>query len=488
MNRKKTKSESNWFRLLVFPCAALLLLILAWIFGAKGPWKLVFSLLSFLVSAAGLRQELLDAVRARDFRSGLLLLVAAGIICLCTGKAVCAALAMLLRLLASLVLPRLRSGVEQLLDTRRKLNPLREQLPVGKKEAALVHSHEQLLNNYLTYLMVLLAALVAVLSVLIGKTSLGEALSRSAVILALGGTFPLFAAFPLNDYAAALSAGESGVLFRRDTLTRLMGLKLACVSTLEPTVVGSVAVFPVRPEAVGAELMLRLAVTACTDTGMAASEKLAAVSKSISVAEIQRQELPDLGVVARFKDLAVLAGSAEFMKRSGLSVLPFPENPQVLHMGVNGHYVGCIDFTESQQAESSGKAMDDAGFFCFKDAGEADEKRLPGEKLLYLHPASETMSGQKEDLNAFVGVADRFDQITVERSGKAGVSALMEQLGHARLGRKGILLTTLIVKAFLLLLTVFGICPLWLAVLLEAAATAFTYRYCVHLLDYIPKY
>ena len=50
------------------------------------------------------------------------------------------------------------------------------------------------------------------------------------------------------------------------------------------------------------------------------------------------------------------------------------------------------------------------------------------------------------------------------------------------------LLVTLIVKAFLLLLTVFGICPLWLAVLLETAAVAFTYRYSVHLLDYIGKY
>ena len=83
---------------------------------------------------------------------------------------------------------------------------------------------------------------------------------------------------------------------------------------------------------------------------------------------------------------------------------------------------------------------------------------------------------------------DRFDQITLERCGRAGIGALMEQLDNARLGRKGILLVALIVKAFLLLLTVFGICPLWLAVLLEAAGIAFSYRYSVHLLDYIGKY
>ena len=488
MKREKSSAEKGWIELLVFPCAALILLILAWIVGTKGPWRLILSLLSFLVSLYALREELIAALRTRDFRSGLLLLTAAGILCICTGKAGAAALAMLIRLIGALLLPKLRSGVVGLLDTRRDLNPLKDQLPKAKDESRLVHSHEQMLHSYLTYLMILLAALVAVFSVVIGKLPVTEGLSRAAVVLALGGTFPLFASFPLSDYAASLSAAESGVLFRRDTLNRLMDLKLACVTAKEPVVVGTAAVFAQRPEAVGPELMLRLAATACADTKMAAAEKLAAVSKNTSTAEIHRQVVPGLGIVAKVKDIAVLAGSAEFMKRSGLSVLPFPENNQVLHMGVNGHYVGCIDFSEPQQAEDGDKALDSAGFFRFKDAEEAGEKRLPGEKILFFRPATEPLSGQKDDLSAAGGVLDRFDQITLERCGRAGIAALMEQLGCANLGRKGILLVSLIVKAFLFLLTVFGICPLWLAVLLETAAVAFTYRYCVRLLDYLSKY
>lgn len=488
MKRNNASDEKAWIKLLILPGAALVLFVLAWVVGAKGPWRLILALLSFLVSAFALRDELMTDLRSRDFRSGLLLLIAAGIICICTGKAVYAALALLLRLLASLVLPRLRTGVLGLLDTRRDLNPLKEQLPKIREGALLIHPHEQMLNSYLTYLMILLAALVAVLSALIGKMTVTEALSRAAVILALGGTFPLFAAFPLSDYAAILSAGESGVLFRQDTLTRLMGMKLACIKEQEPVIVGSAAVYAVRPEAVGPELMLRLAATACAETQFAAAEKLAAVSKNTSSVEIRRQELPGLGIIARVKDVVVLAGSGEFMKRSGLRVLPFPENEHLIHMGVNGHYVGCIDFSGSQPAESCDKALNDAGFFRFKDEAEAEEKRLPGEKLLFVHPAAEQISGQKDDLNAMEGALDRCEQITVERCGRAGIAALMEQLGSARLGRKGILLVALIVKAFLLLLTVFGICPLWLAVLLESAAVAFTYRYSVHLLDYVGKY
>ena len=465
-----------------------MLLICAWAVGSKGPWRLLCAALSFLVSVFALREELLTALRKKDIRSGLLLLLVAGVICICTGKAPFAALALLLRVIGAYVLPRLRAGVLRLLDTRRDLNPLKEQLPKVMDEAPLIHSHELLFSNYLTYFMLLLGALLAVLSVLIGKISVTDALSRAAVVFALGGTFPLFAAFPLSDYAAALCAAESGVLFRRDTLIRLMGLKLACVGAQEPVVVGSAAVYAIRSEAVGPELMLRLAATACADSDMPAAEKLAAVSKNTSSAEIQRQVLPGLGVIAKVKDVVVLVGSAEFMKRSGLSVLPFPENQNVLHMGVNGHYVGCIDFSEQQQAENYEKALDEERFFRFRDAAEAEEKRLPGEKLLYVQSSAEPVSGQNDDLHAMLSPLDRFDQITVERCGRAGISALMEELGCANLGRKGILLVSLIVKAFLLLLTVFGICPLWLAVLLETAGIAFSYRYSVHLLDYIGKY
>ena len=138
MKREKSSAEKGWIELLVFPCAALLLLILAWIVGAKGPWRLILSLLSFLVSLYALREELIAALRSRDFRSGLLLLTAAGILCICTGKAGAAALAMLIRLIGALLLPKLRSGVVGLLDTRRELNPLKDQLPKVKNDSRLV--------------------------------------------------------------------------------------------------------------------------------------------------------------------------------------------------------------------------------------------------------------------------------------------------------------------------------------------------------------
>ncbi|MBR4691331.1 MAG: hypothetical protein IKP17_01085 [Oscillospiraceae bacterium] len=469
--------------------AALVLLLASLAFSSSPTARTVLAALSFLASLAALREDILQAIRKKDLRSGLLLLIIACLICFCIGSGPSAALAMLLRVLGSILLPLVEGSVRSLMATRRALNPLRDQLSGTGEDAGPAGRVELFLQNYFTWLMILIAALAAVLTVLLGKVGIAAALARAAVLLALGGCFPFFAAFPLNDEAAALRAGECGVLFRGGTLSELLKLKLACVETVSPVEIGSVSVYPARPEAVGADLMLRLASAATAECELPFAEQIQAVRKAKPGASVpEREVLPDLGLIARVKGVAVIIGSGELMNRSGLSVLPFPENPRILHMGVNGHYVGCIDFSEQEQGGDAPAAFEAQGFFCFSDAAEAEAKRLSGERLLFVSPASGPVPGRKEDISAVSGAEDRRKQITLERCGKSGAAALLEQLQNARLGRKGTVLVALIVKAFAFLLALFGICPLWLAVGLELAAVAFTCRYTIHLLDFGGKY
>lgn len=478
------REKENMLRCLLL-AAALVLLIIARVLSASGAAALILAILSLLASLASLRQELTEAIRKRDLRSGLLLLILACILCVCVGSAASAALAMLLRGAAALLLPLVEAGVRTLLDTRRELLPLRQQIPQEDAEPQIAGRIDSFLENYFTYLAILLAALTAVLAATLGKAGISEALGRAAVVLSLGGCFPFFAAFPLNDAAAILRAGECGVLFRRDSLTRLMKRKLACVKPAQGVTVGSATVYPVRPEAVSGELMVRLAARALHESSHPAAPLLDEIHPPKENTPIpERKEFPELGVVAKVKGVTVIVGSGEFMLRSGLQVLPFPANPHLLHLGVNGHYVGCVDLDEGEQKDDVTAALESSGFFCFRDGEEATDKRLPGEAILFVSPAGDAVPSKDGDLLAFCGAEDRHNQITVERCGKAGVLAMLDQLRNAQLGRKGSILVALIVKAFLLLLALFGICPLWLAVLLEAAAIAFTYRYTIHLLDF----
>ena len=84
----KFKEMDQQKRLDLILCAgALLLLILALVFPKEGILSRILAVVSFLASLAALRRELEKAFRARDFRSGLLLLVIAGVISICVGKA-----------------------------------------------------------------------------------------------------------------------------------------------------------------------------------------------------------------------------------------------------------------------------------------------------------------------------------------------------------------------------------------------------------------
>ncbi len=489
--KQKFKTMESAQRLdLILCAAALALLIAAMIFPREGILSRVLAAVSFLASLAALRGQLAKAFRTRDFRSGLLLLAIAGVISICVGKAVAAAAALLIWRVGSFLLELFRARVLNLLLTRKGLSPMASQLPEAAEEPVLTRRPEKLLNGYFTYLMILLAALIAVFVSLVGSAGISAALYRAAVILALGGTFPLFASFPLSDFAAILRAGESGVLFRTDSMARLLGLQLAAAEPPVPKKIGSAAVYPARADAVGPELMMRLAIAACEDTGLPAEEKLVAiVQTSFDEGEVQRQILPGYGVVAKVRDLTILAGSAEFMFRSGLQVVPFPEREDVLHLGVNGRYAGCIDFRENGIPEG---ALDDAffaaGFFRFRDRKEAEEKRLPGEELLLASSAASLSGGKPEDLSAGCGIASLQAQVSLERCGEGGLLAMLEHLNSARLGRKGTTLVSVIIKAVLLLLTVFGVCPLWLAVLAELAVVAYTELYAVNLLDFTGKY
>lgn len=489
MTKKNLISEKGGYLEPVLCAAALVLLVLAFLLRARAVPRLLLAVLSFLLSAASLREACVRAVREKDFRSGLMLLILACILCLCTGRDLGAALAMLLYAAGMPVLRRIRGGVSRLMETRRGLSPLKAMLPGDAGGGEPISRAERFLASYLTYIAVLLAALLAVLTVVLWKESVSAALGRAAVVLALGGIFPLFAAFPLSDLAAVIRAGECGILFRRDTLRRLMNLNLACVRTRTPTMVGSAAVYPARPDAVSPELMVRLASAAYLGSNLPAAEKLAAICKPKEGSPVpERQELEGLGIIARVKGVSVVCGSAEYLRKCGLSLIPFPEDDRLLHIGVNGHYVGLIEFAEETKEPDADAAMDEAGFFCFRSEEEAEEKRLPGEQVFFLRPAGDPLPGRLGDLSAALGAADREDQITVERCGPDAVTVFLSHLENARLGRKGILLVAVIVKVFALLLAIFGICPLWLAVLLELVTVGFTYRYTIRLLDHDSRY
>jgi|GEM_PF-2323580 len=486
----KALLSSKDTRIKLMLCAgSFLFLLLAWIFGAGRILPKILAAVSFLVAGASLLEEILATITEKDFRSGLLLLLVGCILSLISGRFASAAGALLLYRLGLMFLDWWQLRVARLLEIRRETSSFASELPGISREPKLISGAELILRDYFTYLAVLLAAVVAVLTALLGKAGIQAALARAAVVLALGGIAPLFAAFPYTDAAALLRAGELGVLFRGDSLTRLLGLKLALTDVPEPDISREIAVYPAMPETVSGEMMLRLAAAACEGSSLPIAAPLSErIRNRVPAADIQRQELSGFGVAAKVKGVTVLAGSGEFMVKSGLKLLPFRESAHVLHLGIGGRYAGCIDLSDAALNGTPEELLDAAGFFRFSDEAEAREKRLPGEKLLFIAPAGGSLpAGEKEDVTAVSGAAAREGDVVLEHCGPAGVAALLAHRSNALLGRKAVLLVSGIIKALVFLLAAFGACPLWVAVLAEIVAIAFTERYSVHHLDFDPN-
>ncbi len=480
---KKLNVKESKLPALLFMAGALVLLLLAWIFHGKPVLQGIFGGLSALVSLYGLLPELLKAWKTKDFHSGLLLLVLAAVLYACTGRLVGAALALLLWSAGQQLLKQVKARKRTVLQNRRALSPLMQELPELETEPVLADDRDLLLRKEFPLLMVLLAALAVILTVLVTKNGAGEAIRRAAVILSLGGTAGFFLAFPFGDLAAALAAGEQGVLFRGKALSRLQGVNLACADLPEPEDFGDAAVIPALPEKMDAKMIVRLAALALSKDETPWSERVMALYGAPATAHIRTKLLESYGVVAQAADMTILCGTAEFMKKADLPVFPFEESDDILHVAINGVYAGCIDFSEDAGESDAEALLSGSGFYCFADAAEAAEKRDPGESVLFLGGNGKTAEADRQDLFVSAGIVSSDADIVLDRFGTAGLRDLTEHLRQVQLCRKSLVLLSLAVKGVLFLLALFGLCPLWLAAALEALEACFAVLYAMRAME-----
>ena len=457
----------------IVPAASLLLLILAWCFTKSAVTSGILGALSAVAALYVLFPDIKAAVQAKDWRSGLLLLVIAAVLYAVAGGIPGAAAALLLWIAGQKALELLKAKKCAQLSDRRAASPLAKELPSFEETPVLSGAREHTLQSYFTFLAVFLAAVVAVIAVLT-KAGFTGALRRAAVILLLGSTASFFAGFPFGDLSAALSAGNNGVLFRGSALSRALGLKLCCVSEAEPEMFGDVAVYPTMPEKLDGEALVRLAAVALSRSSGLWAEKVASICDAPAAEGLETRELEGYGVAAKLNNLTVICGSAEFMRKAELPMLPFRDGENLLHIGVNNFYAGCLELGEAELNEDAADAaLAESGFFRFDDTADAAAKRQSGECILFAAPDGRPEGCGESDLYVASGAYQTGADVVLDRRGAAGILDLTAELKKAGKLRQLLVTLAVYVKAVLFLLAIFGACPLWLAVLLELGVSAF---------------
>ena len=457
----------------LIPTVAGLLLILAWCFSKNALVRGILGGLSAIATLYVLFPDILKAVRAKDWRSGLLILVLSAVLYALAGGIPGAATALLLWFVGQKALDCLKQMKQEQLIARRSESPLSGELPAFDSASVLTNESERSLSAYFTILAIFLAAVVAVIAALT-KAGFTGALRRAASILMLGSTASFFAGFPFGDLNSLLNAAENGVLFRSASLPRALSTKLCCVTEAEPEMFGDVAVYPTVPEKLNGETLVKLAALAFSQSNGLWAEKLASICEAPAAEGLETKALEGYGIAAKVNNLTVLCGSAEFMAKAELPVLPFRTGENVLHIGVNNFYAGCMELGEAELSEDAlDSSLKESGFFRFADEADAAANRQAGETVLFAAPDGKPEGCTENDLYVSSGSYQTEADIVLSRCGVSGILALTAQLRQTGKLRKLLVSLALYVKAVLFLLAVFGVCPLWLAALLELGLSAF---------------
>lgn len=457
--------------LALIPAAVLLLCAL---FIPMAPWvQLVLCLLSFLAAffplALPVWRELL-----REKRPGYpLLLAAACLIFLFCGRPCAGAGAMLLYRLGTLALDWRRIRGVNVVSRRRELLELGEQIGDYRKDTEPGDGLGRFIRLWLPYILLLLAALVIILLMLLTRWSTASVLRRAAMLLALGNLIPLFHAYGLCDYAAAVNAGEHDALFRKDALSRLNGTGLCCIRTPETLRRGDAVIQSAMPEELPPAALLELAACAWSCSPSHMGDTLAELLGHRTDPELleRYQELRDFGVLARIRGRVVICGSAEFMQRAGLPLIPFKDRENTVHVGLDGKYAGCIRLQgeEPEEAEVE-KLVRECGLYRFDTPEATGEGRYPGETLLYASGDGNRGPAGDTDLYAALGGCGTEPEIATASGGRSGAKLVLGALLNDKRSRRLCFLPSLTLKAVLLLLSLLGLCPIWLTVLTETIA------------------
>lgn len=434
--------------------------------------KLILCILSFLASAYPLGKPILREL-TKEKRPGYnLLLVLACILCLCAKKPAAGAAAMLLYRLAQPVLEWRRSAAVRIIGRRKETTDLGDRLGDYQPDPAPGSGLGRFLKLWLPYVILALAALYIILAMLLTKVNTLVVLRRAAMFLALGNVLPLFWAFGLCDYSAAVNACEQGAVFAGDSLSRLNGTKLCCFRMPDTLVRGNALIQSAMPDDVPPAALLELAACAWSCSPSHLGDTLAELLGRRTDPELleRYQELRDFGVLARIRGRVVICGSAEFMQRAGLPLMPFKDRDNTVHVGIDGKYAGCIRLGQTDPEESELEAKVAAcGLYRFQDAAEAAEKRFPEETLLYASGDGDRGPAGETDLYAALGGCGKEPEIATAPGGRSGALLLLGALLNDRNSRKLCFLPAFGLKILLFLLAVLGYCPVWFTVIAETA-------------------
>ena len=454
-----------------------------------------------------------NIIRRRLFDESLLMSVVA-VASMIIGEASEGASVMILYQLGELfqgyAVAKVRQNIEGLMENRSPeasaaLAEVRsDKGPKGRTEEFITH-----FAHFYTPVVLAIALVITVISPLVLHTTISEGVYRALVLMVIACPCAIVISVPLSYFAGLGGATRQGILFKNtcamDDVARAKAVVFDKTGALEGE---GLRVSSVKSEKMEADVFLRIAAHACAYADSPYADAIKAAYKGVIYIELiqsfQQQE-KGFGITVEVDGVKIILGEASFMAAHGVDPGPDESRENCAYLAIDGQYAGRIVFGSVAKPDVSGAVTvltwekDRQVAMITEDSPAATEKfaRQVGIGEFYPDcPADEQVAVVMEIQNRqikrgtliFVGDAERSAEciqaadvgmslngarsdaaiqaadVVIMGTAPSKVVSAIEAARHTRRIVWQNILFALAFKAIILVLDMFGTCPLWLAV------------------------
>lgn len=215
--------------------------------------------------------------------------------------------------------------------------------------------------RYYTPVVVLAAVLLAAVPPLVAGGDWLVWLNRALVFLVISCPCALVVSIPLTFFSGIGGASRRGILVKGSNYLEV----LACVDTVVFDKTGTLtrgnfSVTAVHPGMIPAEELVELVALAESDSAHPVAVSIREAYRR-PVARERVSALADFageGIFARVDGREVYAGNEKLMRRAGVEAKPCEKTGTLVHLAVDGEYMGHIVVSDSLKAQSAGAIAD----------------------------------------------------------------------------------------------------------------------------------
>lgn len=202
-----------------------------------------------------------------------------------------------------------------------------------------------------------IAVLVAVILPVFFHQSIIEGIYKALVVMVIACPCAIVISVPLSYFAGIGGATRRGILFKNtgamDAVSRTLSVIFDKSGVLDS---GAQKVAAIKCEKMDASVFLRIAAHACAYSSSAYAESIKAAYPGVIYIELIEafEETPGQGITVTVNDVAIVLGTADFVRERGVEPAADITEEDAVYLGIDGQYTGRIQFASAAKPDAQG--------------------------------------------------------------------------------------------------------------------------------------